>query len=128
MISFAIGIFGIIKLNILPSDKYTLNGTLWRIVIFSSISSLYDFIMIILVAFFLMPHGEYSADFGILTMLIILIVYAPACIITSFRLKKRMKKIEGSKYNINRINALNCSIFFKALFFFFGTIWFLEGV
>jgi len=126
VISIFLGIFGIVMINKLPMKKYSLDGNYWRVVIYSSIGCAYDVIMFVLLSFFLMPPGEYGTGIEIFITMIVILFYAPACLITSFRLKKRMKQLNDSKHNVSQMNVLNISVFFKALFFLVGIIWVVE--
>ena len=125
-ISILIGTLSIVELNRIPNNKYSLCGNYWRIVFFSSVGCFYDFIMFIVLWFFAIPPGEYGTGIEVMAIIAVLIIYAPACIITSIRLKRRMKHLTDSKYNVNRINSLNCSIFFKVIFIFIVSIWINE--
>ena len=125
-ISILLGIFGIVMINKFPMKKYSLEENYRRITIYSSIGYAYDVIMFLFLGFFLMPPGEYGTWIEIIITMVVMLFYAPACLITSFRLKKRMKQLNDSKHNVSQMNVLNISVFFKALFFLVGIIWVVE--
>jgi hypothetical protein len=123
--SVAFGILGIVELNRIPNRKYSLHKNYWRIVIFSSMGCFYDIIMFVVLGQ-VIPPGEYGTGIEIMAVIIVLILYAPACIITSIRLKRRMQQFNDTKHNVTRMNALNCSIVFKVMFIMLETIWLVE--
>ncbi|MBE5929059.1 MAG: hypothetical protein E7267_06790 [Lachnospiraceae bacterium] len=134
-ISILLGIFGIVMINKFPMKKYSLEENYRRITIYSSIGYAYDVIMFLFLGFFLMPPGEYGTWIEIIITMVVMLFYAPACLITSFRLKKRMKQLHDSQDNVSWENELNynflnriliSSIFFKAFFLLFGIIWVVE--
>ena len=124
-ISLILGILGITQLNRLPSEKYTRNGNYWRVVIFSSVGCFYDIIMFVVICRTI-PPGEYGTGIEILAMIAVLLFYTPACVITSKRLKQRMKAFQDPKHDVSRMNCLNCSVLFKVMFIMVETIWLVE--
>ena len=129
------GIFGIVMINKLPMKKYSLEENYRKISLYTSIGCAYDIIMFVVVAFILIPPGEYGTGIEIFITMVVILFYAPACIIASFRLKKRMKQLHASQHNVSWENNLNYnflnqivipSIIFKALFFLVGIIWVVE--
>jgi len=56
----------------------------------------------------------------------VLIIYTPICVVTSLRLKRRMKNLEKEKSRTSRINCLNASVVIKVMFIFLLTIWIVE--
>lgn len=122
--SFIAGVLGIVKLNQLPLPKYSVRQNFWRIAVFSSIGAILDFVMFWVVVYSV-PPGDYGTGIEWLAVLMVLVLYAPACIITSIRLKRRIKKYT-TEYDVRRTNALNCSIVFKAMFILVEVIWILE--
>lgn len=125
IVSLFSGIFCIIQLNRLPDEKIEPNGNYWRVAIYSSISGFYDVIMIVVLCQ-LIPEGNYGTGYEFMAALLILIIYTPVCFITSFKLKRRMRGYNGDKYDVRRINALNSTIPFKALFVLVEVVWMLE--
>ncbi len=125
LISIAISVLSVIDLNRIPYSKYSLRGNYWRIVFSSTVVCLIDIIMTVIILHNI-PDGEYGTGVEILAVIMILIIYAPICVITSIRLKKRMKKFNDEMHDVSQMNALNCSIFFKAVFVLFEVIWLLE--
>lgn len=123
--SIFLGLLGIIQLNRLPHKKYSLSSNYWRIVIFSSLGCFYDIIMFVVICR-IIPEGEYGTGIEILAIIAVLLFYAPACVITSSLLKRRMKQFQDEKHNVGRMSALNCSIIFKVMFIFIATIWMVE--
>ena len=137
IISIFLGIFGIVMINRLPMEKYSLEENYRKISRYTSIGCAYDIIMFVVVAFIIIPPGEYGTGIEIFITMVVILFYAPPCFIASFRLKKRMKQLHASQHNVSwenklnynflgRINSLRYSIFFKALFFLVGIIWVVE--
>lgn len=125
LISVALSILGIAKLNTLPNKKYTQKEHFRTIAVFSSIGCFYDIVMFIVIIQ-LIPPGEYGTGVEVIAMIAVLMIYMPACLITSRRLKCRMKEFEDKKYDVNRMNSLNCSVVFKIMFIIVETIWLVE--
>ncbi len=71
------------------------------------------------------PPGDYGTGLELLGVLIVLLLYSPPCILTSYRLKQRMKDYTKD-YDVTRTNALNCSIIFKVMFILVEVIWIVE--
>lgn len=125
LFSVAFGILGIVELNRIPNRECSLREKYWRIVIFSSTGCFYDIIMFVVLGR-VIPPGEYGTGLEVMAMIIVLALYAPACIITSIRLKRLMQQFCDTKHNVTRMNALNCSIVFKMMFIMLETIWLVE--
>ena len=125
IISVVLSVLGIVEINRVPIQKYSLHKNYWRVVFFSSIGCFYDIIMFIVLGK-VIPPGEYGTGLEIFAIIIVLILYAPACIITSCRLKRRMHQFNDVKHNVSKMNALNCSIVFKIMFIMLETIWLVE--
>ena len=125
LISIVLGILGITTLNRLPNKNKTPKENFWRIAVFSSIGCFYDMIMFVVIAR-VIPPGEYGTGAEVIAMIVVLLGYMPACIITSKRLKSRMKEYENAKYDVNKMNSLNCSVIFKVMFIMMEMIWLVE--
>lgn len=123
-VSIITGVLGIVKLNNLPSQQYSLKQNYWRIAIFSSLGAILDFAMFWIIVGFI-PPGDYGTGFELLAVFIVIILYSPPCIITSIRLKQRMKDY-NKEYDVTKTNALNCSIVFKVMFILVEVIWIVE--
>lgn len=124
VVSTLAGVLGIVKLNNLPRQQYSVRQNLWRIAIFSSLGAILDFVMFwIIVAS--IPPGDYGTGLEWIAVFTVIMLYAPACIITSIRLKQRMKDY-NTEYDVTRTNALNCSIIFKVMFILVEVIWIVE--
>ena len=122
IISIFIGIFGIVYLNTLPNTFLSSTQNYWRLSIFSNISSFFDIIMFWIIVCSV-PEGDYGTGLEVFLFILTIIFYGIPCIMTSFFLKKRMESFNNHSQNINRINGLNLSVIFKAMFMFVETIW-----
>ena len=125
MISLGVGVLGFVELTRTPRKAYSLQKNYWRIAIFSCVGALYDIVMFVVLGK-VIPPGEYGTGIEIIAATAVLILYAPACIITSYRLKRRMHQYNNGDRDISRMNALNCSIVFKVMFVALATIWLVE--
>lgn len=122
-ISVFLGFFSIKKVTSLPDPQFSLKGNYARLALYSSLSAIVDFLMLIFVIIFC-GEGTFGTGIELVVALCVAGIYSPACIVCSHRLKKRMKNY--GKINVRYINALNYTIFFKVLFSFFATIFFIE--
>lgn len=124
-VSIILGIVGIVGLCKTPNARFSLHQNYWRIVFFSTISSVYDIIMFVVVARTI-PPGDYGTGIEILAVIGVLLIYAPACIVTGWKLKCRMKLYDETERDITTMNSLNKSIVFKVAFIMIVTIWLVE--
>lgn len=123
-VSIITGVLGIVKLYNLPSQQYSVKQNYWRIAIFSSLGAILDFTMFWIIICFI-PPGNYGTGLELLGMFIVIVLYSPPCILTSIRLKQRMKDY-NKDYDVTKTNALNCSIVFKVMFILVEVIWIVE--
>lgn len=122
-ISLFMAVFSIKKINSFPSSKFSQKGNLGRISLYSSIGGFWDIIMSAIIICFL-GEGDFGTGIEFIVFLCTILLYTPWCIISSHKLKKRMK--DFCELKVHRINALNFTAFFKAVFAFFATIFFVE--
>ena len=123
-LSTVIAIISIVSLNKLPNNSFSSKGNYWRISIYSTCGAFVDFVLFWIIVC-CTPPGEYGTGIEVVTLCLTLILYGVPCAITSHRLKKRMQKY-NNMYNVSRINGLNLSVIFKAMFIFVETIWLIE--
>jgi len=122
IMSAFLGFLGIVKVDHLPDDSLSIRDNYKRLAIYSSLGAFYDVIMFILIGFFALSPGNYGTVLVYISIVSVLLFYAPACVLVSIRTKKRFDKYRDSKYNASRINCLNCSIVFKVLFVLVATL------
>ena len=72
------------------------------------------------------PPGDYGTGIEILAAIGVLLIYAPACIVTGWKLKCRMKLYDETERDVTTMNSLNKSIVFKVAFIMIVTIWLVE--
>ncbi|MBE6768403.1 MAG: hypothetical protein E7549_05760 [Ruminococcaceae bacterium] len=125
VISIVISIVSLVELNRIPYPGLTLHQNYWKIMIFSSIGWIYDLILFVVIGQ-MIPPGEYGTGYEVLAVIVVLIIYTPICVVTSLRLKRRMKNLEKEKSRTSRINCLNASVVIKVMFIFLLTIWIVE--
>lgn len=68
------------------------------------------------------PYGTYSIAEGLLIGIVIAVIFTPFCLISSYRLQKRMSQLKEEIVKDNwmgRINCLNYCPIFKFIFFLF---------
>lgn len=122
-ISLFMAFFSIKKINSFPNSKFSPKGNLGRISLYSSMGAYLDIIMSVIIVCFL-GEGEFGTGIELIVFVCTILLYTPWCVISSHRLKKRMKDLGELK--IHRINVLNFTAFFKAVFASFATIFFVE--
>ena len=125
-VSFFTAVLGVFSLNKLPLKKFSVKQNYLRISLFSTFGIGIDFVMFWIIVSFMQP-GEYGTGIEIVAFVLTVIFYGIPCVVTSFFLKKRLKKYNDNQYNIAQISGLNISVLFKALFVFVWTIWTFEG-
>ena len=126
LITFITAIFGILLINKLPSERLSAKQNYLRISLFSTIGAIIDFIMFWVIVGCI-PDGEYGTGIEVAAMIFTVICYGVPCVVTSFFLKKRLKKYNQNKYNTAQICGLNISVIFKVLFVFIWVIWLVES-
>lgn len=124
-ISLFNGVFSIVWLNKLPMDKYSPKGNYLRLSIYSNYGGILDFIMFCILLL-IVPSGEYDSAIGVIMFCLTFIVYGIPCVITSFRVNKRMRNYNNNAHNARRINGLNLTVLIKALFMLVEMIWLFE--
>ena len=123
MISVFMGFFSIQKLSFLPNTQYSLKNNYIKLAFYSSINAVCDIVFSVITLFWC-GEGEFGTGWEVLSAMSVILLYAPPCIIVSARLKKRMPNYK--KTSVKHVNALNTTIFFKAVFAFFATIFLVE--
>lgn len=126
VISIISAIIGIVRINGLPKEQYSYKQNYWRIAIYSTISAFLDFIMFTIILFGF-PEKEITTS-GIETIisLLIIIIYTPVCIITTKKLKQRIKNYDNDRFEVKTVCGLISSLVVKIFFAYFITIWIVD--
>ena len=130
LISVVAGVVGIVGINALPKETYTIRKNYWMVVLYGSISAFVD-ILFTAITLLAIPYGTYGCAEGLLIGIGIAVIFTPFCLVSSYRLQKRMSRLKEEivrKNWMGRINCLNYSPIFKFIFFlFWGVLVFCVG-
>ena len=124
VISVVAGVVGIIGINILPKEADPIRKNYRMVVLYSTISPGVDILFTASILLSI-PYGTYSIAEGLLIGIVIAVIFTPFCLISSYRLQKRMSQLKEEIVKDNwmgRINCLNYCPIFKFIFFLFWGI------